>query len=96
MIKPGVKLHPTMAWAVALPIIFEIYRDFDASPVVTSGVDGVHRPDSLHYRGHALDFRTRHVQPDDRMALTAALAAALGDEFDVVLEVDHIHIEFQP
>ena len=27
---------------------------------------------------------------------TEGLSEALGEEFDVVLESDHIHIEFQP
>ena len=96
MIKPGVKLLPATAWAVAIPIIFEVFRDFEAAPVITSGVEGKHMPGSLHYVGKAFDFRIRHVQPDCRIELTAALQAALGDEFDVILEEDHIHIEFQP
>ena len=96
MIKPGVKLHPSTVWAVAIPIIFEIFRDFGVSPVITSGIDGVHSNNSLHYSGRAFDFRTRHVHPDNRLELIASLAAALGEEFDVVLETDHIHIEFDP
>ena len=96
MIKTGVKLHPSTAWAVAIPIIFEVYRDFGEAAVITSGTDGRHMEGSLHYCGNAFDFRTRHVQPDDRMALATTLSAALGEEFDVVLESDHIHVEFDP
>ena len=96
MIKPGVKLHPSTIWAVAMPIVFEVYRDYGEAPVITSGTDGRHMEGSLHYLGLAFDFRTRHVQPDDRMALTASLQAALGDDFDVILEHDHIHVEYDP
>ena len=96
MIKPGVKLHPSTVWAVAIPIIFEVFRDHDESVVITSGTDGRHRADSLHYSGMAFDFRTRTVRLDDRMALTASLQGALGEEFDVILEYDHIHIEHDP
>lgn len=96
MIKPGVQLHPSTVWAVAMPIIFEVFRDYDVSPVITSGTDGRHMPESLHYVGLAFDFRTRHVQPDDRIPLTAALQAGLGEAFDVVLESDHIHVEYDP
>lgn len=85
-----------MAWAVAVPIIFEVYRDFGHSPVITSGTDGRHRADSLHYSGNALDLRIRHIPPEDRVALTASLASSLGEEFDVILEADHIHVEFDP
>lgn len=96
MIKDGVKLHPATIWAVAMPIIFEVYRDFDVSPVITSGMEGKHSSGSLHYAGLAFDFRTRHVKPDSRFELAARLQAELGEEFDVVLEADHIHIEWDP
>lgn len=93
MIKPGVKLHPQTVWAVAIPIIFQVYRDFGVEPVITSGIDGRHSRNSLHYSGMAFDFRTRHVPPGDLAALVATITQALGDEFDVVLESDHLHVE---
>ncbi len=96
MIKPRVKLHPSTVWAVAMPIIHQVYRDHEETLVITSGTDGRHMEGSLHYVGLAFDFRTRTVHPNDRMALTASLQAALGDEFDVILESDHIHCEYDP
>lgn len=96
MIKAGVKLHPSTIWAVAMPVIFEVFRSFGVTPVITSGVDGRHMPESLHYKGLAFDFRTRHVPQGDLAALTAHLSDALGGNFDVVLESDHVHVEFDP
>lgn len=96
MIKPGVKLHPATVWAVAIPVIFEVFRGFEVTPVITSGIDGHHMPGSLHYVGQAFDFRTRHVPAGDQAALVAHLKDALGEEFDVVLESSHVHIEWDP
>ena len=64
--------------------------------VITSIVDGRHGIGSLHYVGYAADLRIWAI-PDDKLAeFTVGLATHLGSEFDVVLESDHIHIEFQP
>jgi len=73
-----------------------VYRQRGYFPVITSAVDGVHSPTSLHYRGLALDFRTRTVPADERQALRDAIAKALGPDFDVVLESDHLHVEWDP
>lgn len=62
--------------------------------VITSALDGKHSKGSLHYKGLALDFRTRTL--DDPQALATALATALGDDYDVVLEGDHLHVEYDP
>ena len=96
MIKHGVKLAKQNVWAVAMPIIFEIYRDFGVTAVITSGTDGLHLPNSLHYSGMAFDFRTRHVPLGQREELAAEVSRALGDNFDVVLESDHLHVEYDP
>lgn len=66
--------------------------------VVTSIVDGVHSSTSLHYVGHAFDCRTKHLSPERRLVILDDLKqrlAPLGD-FDVVLETDHLHVEYQP
>lgn len=65
--------------------------------VVTSFRDGVHGKVSLHYSGKALDIRTRHLSDVQARHLTTFLKQFLSPMgFDVVLEHDHIHIEFQP
>ena len=98
MIKPGVslkKLTPQMA--VAYTIASFIYQEKAGVPcVITAGSDGTHGPHSLHYEGNALDLRTKHLRPDQIHPIQVALVMALSDEFDVVLEDDHIHIEYQP
>jgi hypothetical protein len=61
--------------------------------VITSGRDGRHRKGSRHYAGRALDFRTQSLNRTARIRLAQALREALGAEFRVLLEKDHIHVE---
>ena len=64
--------------------------------VITSGTDGQHRRASKHYSGDALDLRISNLTLDQRKALIAGLMTRLGDGYDIVLEPDHIQIEYDP
>jgi hypothetical protein len=101
MIKTGVDLRglqPQMA--IAYVIVKDIYKRKGYECVITSGNDSKHGPNSLHYQGKALDIRTRTILPQDLTGHTSSIHAemkiALGEQFDVVLEKDHFHIEFDP
>ncbi len=96
-IKHGVDLSmidPRM-WA-GVPKIVAAYarQDFDA--IITSGRDGTHGPRSLHYFGRALDLRIRHLSDGLAKTIRDEIKNALGIDFDVVLESDHIHVEYDP
>ncbi len=94
MIKPGVKasgLKPEIL--LAIQEAREVYRDFGAPLIVTSLLDGRHRTNSLHYKGLAVDLRTRNLDERVRAVVAEKISKALGLEYDVVLERDHIHIE---
>lgn len=71
-----------------------IWKDIELEEaVLTSGVDGTHGPNSLHYQGRAWDFRL----PKQVEKVMAALKLELGGaDYDVLLEGDHIHIEYDP
>lgn len=61
---------------------------------ITSVTDGKHGPNSLHYKGLAMDLRTRHLKEVANVNLIAkAIRGELGGMYDVVVERDHIHIE---
>lgn len=69
--------------------------------VITSVTDGRHSRTSLHYLALAFDIRTRDesgVQwpKSEKYGVAKALREALGEDFDVVVERTHIHIEYQP
>ena len=63
---------------------------------ITSANDRVHSAGSLHYSGLAMDFRTRDIPAELRKSFSEKVKSALGSEFDVVLESDHLHVEFDP
>ena len=60
--------------------------------VVTSARDGKHKDNSLHYVGKAVDLRIRDYV--DTWAMY--LHNTLGKDWDVVIESDHIHVEYDP
>jgi hypothetical protein len=82
--------------AVGLMVADGVYRDHGALMTVTAVCDSAHSPGSLHYVGLAADLRIRDIPPETVAKIRERLAAALGPDFDVLLEADHIHVEFQP
>ncbi len=96
--KSGVKVNgikPEILLAIA--VANDIYKMWGVlDTVVTSVTDGVHSRGSLHYIGHAVDLRIYNFDEDEKLGVVNSLRDALTDEYDVVLEERHIHIEFQP
>lgn len=72
--------------------IDHIFMKYGVEAVITSGKDSVHGDNSKHYLGLAIDLRTYHVL--DR--IVQDLKNHLGKDYDVVLEKDHIHVEYDP
>ena len=96
-LKAGVRItgmRPEILLAAVAAM--EVYKAAGHDLMITACVDGRHMTGSLHYAGAAIDLRTRDVAPADVPKLIAQIKSCLGDDFDVLLEVDHIHIEFQP
>jgi uncharacterized protein YcbK (DUF882 family) len=96
-IKPGVRITGLRPEMVLAAVAAEsVYREAGHDLTITACVDGKHMAGSLHYAGAAVDVRTRDVPADKISAILAKLKEALAGDFDVLLEGDHIHIEFQP
>lgn len=92
----SVRFNPDVAMALAAFRVDEIYKKFGYEMWITSGKDKTHNPGSLHPLGRAFDIKTMHVPRTEWQAIHAAIVACLGPAFDVVLEADHIHLEYDP
>jgi len=64
--------------------------------IITSGNDSRHSPNSFHYKNRAIDLRTRDLSSTVIGKIYFDLVRELGNEFDVVREINHIHIEYDP
>lgn len=73
----------------------KVYKKRKKTLVVTSGLEGTHSAGSLHYYGFALDFRTRFFTPAQKKEVAKELQTLLGSDYDVVLEGNHLHVEYQ-
>lgn len=97
VLKPGVRITGVRPEILLAAVAAErVYEEAGHDFTITACVDGKHMAGSLHYAGGAIDVRTRDLQPADVQKLIARIKSCLGDDFDVLLEVDHVHIEFQP
>ena len=72
-----------------------IMRIFKKELVVTSALDGEHSPGSLHYYGFALDFRTRHLDDDEKVKFHDELSYRLTSNYRCILEYTHLHVEYR-
>lgn len=95
-IKSGVSLlglHPEMT--VALMIAEPIIESHGQECVITSCVEGKHsKNNSKHYCGYGLDFRTRDMNDANSQICANKIDDALGAEFYVAFEKNHIHISY--
>ena len=62
---------------------------------VSSMNDRSHMPTSKHYTDEAADFRTRDLEPVQVAAWAAMCRVRLGAGYQVIVEKDHLHIEWQ-
>jgi uncharacterized protein RhaS with RHS repeats len=90
---------------MAFPIIdAAVKRNSSLSEgVVTSGTDGKHKDNSLHYSGYAVDVRGNTVSDSQMQDIANDIQEMLGDDYQVIPEYfpgnparDHIHIEYDP
>lgn len=90
LIKPGV----TPRSLTLLAGVANVAQTLGITIVVTAGSDGVHKTGSLHYKNAALDLRTRDMTTDVRSRVIDQLKKVFPPPtYDVILEIDHIHLE---
>ena len=66
---------------------------------ITSGNDGKHMKNSLHYKNYAIDIRSKDMRMKEYTLWN--LQKKLGKDYDCILEGkntpnEHIHIEYDP
>lgn len=106
-IKPGADvrfIRPEVAarlWTIEQ--IFKHHAPEGYEFVITSGTEGRHSVNSLHYKGLAIDVRrwwrepglveTHDLGVDTLSKIRRDLVQALGRDWDIVIERTHVHIE---
>lgn len=100
-VKPGVILPTTPEMQYAEQIVKSVWTRYGYTATITSGIDGEHKEDSLHYSGLAEDFRTKDLPRDIVRLMVNETQAQLGNRYQVFLEYfgqanEHMHIEFDP
>ncbi len=94
-LKPGVDIEGIQPETlVGMIAAYDVCRKLNVPCVITSVLDGKHSKKSLHYTGFAFDLRSRDM--DAPRIATEMLKMALPNDFDIVREKTHIHVEFQP
>ena len=108
LMKPGVKFDGIKPQAVqAIRTSAGVFLRHGVGPlVITSIEDGTHVANSLHYKGLAVDMRTRHLPLESSKVVAADIRAELGKNYDVLNEgigpgydrqaAAHIHVEYDP
>lgn len=102
-LKPGVRLADLAPQMVLAAFVIDgCFSRRGVECVITSANDSKHSAASWHYKGRALDFRTKFdALNGHEQALRDEVKAALGDDFDVVIEAvgadnEHLHVEYDP
>jgi len=102
-LKESVKISGIKPEMVFVMIIIDsVYHEIvNQECTITSVSDGKHL-NALHSVGYAIDLRSRDTDSNEQWSnrlkkrLAAKIRSRLTDEFDVVIESDHIHVEFDP
>ena len=76
-----------------LPKVQNVLDEWGEEIIITSTYEGNHGLHSLHYCNDAYDIRLPKYNP---VGVAANCRTTLGKDFDVELEKDHIHIEYDP
>lgn len=69
---------------------------FSKKLVITSTTEGKHGKNSLHYKGLAFDVRISDKTKVETNRFLNLLKFHFDRTLDIVLEKDHIHIEYDP
>ena len=81
---------------LALIVVDQVMKGCGQEAVITSINDARHGENSLHYDGGAVDIRSRTFSNPESVLGLCRLALGNSKDFDMILESDHFHLEYQP
>lgn len=79
---------------LGIMICHQVFTEEKQKFTVTSVVDGTHKPGSFHYSGLAFDLRTYDLRGIGVLSMAQKLRDRLPSEYQIIVESDHIHVEF--
>ena len=92
-------VRPANAWGLLLGLIVldQVLAKYSLNCGITSLNDSKHSKTSLHYADNAADIRTKDWPARiDKAAVVSEMRSRLNHHYDILLESNHIHIEYQP
>lgn len=94
--KEGVSLTGLQPEALfGIDKCLDIFHSNDLPMTLTSCRDGRHSQHSHHYKGLAWDIRVWDIQ-DQIEPYCMMIRDALGPDYQVINERNHIHVEYDP
>lgn len=103
ILKPGASIEGVkwqLFWAAL--VFEELLKEYGYYCVITSGTDSMNKhgggdpKKTLHDDGLALDFRNRGLSLAIQQEIADRLRKRLGPQYQVVIEKDHFHVEYDP
>ena len=95
-VKTGISLQPEII--SIFPLIERLCTEYGFEFVVTSGTEGRHKAYSKHYEGKAIDIRSLDFKDgclgSDCRSFVEHLQGLLGDDYFVLQEKTHCHVQF--
>ncbi len=104
-VKSGVRLHgitPQIVLAIQVANAIWELNGYGSFFCITSGIEGVHKRQSQHASGNAVDFRTWSDNSGTQMSkvskdsIVSQLQENLSEEYFVLAEGNHIHLHYKP
>ncbi|WMC01527.1 hypothetical protein [Microvirus D_HF5_137] len=95
--KPGVSVDGIKKEIITIICFLGyVFESMGKPLVITSCTDGKHMKGSKHYSGNAIDIRSRHLTKKEIDSLISRFKFWFDKDYDIVLEKDHIHVEYDP